>query len=176
MEDWEAAQSEERIQSCDQKLRDIVVEMQKYIFTVFRAVHGEAKDAYWDRGVPDKKIKADAYERSLDDEVEDRLPLETYLNVLDFKRIVEHKQNWPLFKSVFNIPELGEKGHAKNLKWIERVNELRRIPAHPSEKRHYKVEDFDYIDFIHVEFFNRLQEAGRNSIAVTEGPSNDADA
>ena len=176
LEDWEAAQSEERIQTCDQKLRDIIVEMQKYIFDVFRKVHGEAKDAYWDKGLPDKGLKAKAYERSLDDEVEDRLPLETYLDVIDFMTIVEHKQNWPLFKPVFNIPELGEKGHAKNLKWMKRVNELRRIPAHPSEKRHYKVEDFDYVDFIHSEFFGRLREAQRNSESVTIGITNDDDA
>lgn len=150
--------------------------MEKYIFNVFRIIHGEAKDAYWDKGVPDKSIKAKAYERSLDDEVEERLPLETYLDVIDFKKIVEHKPNWPLFKSVFNIPELGEKGYAKNLKWMERVNELRRIPAHPSEKRHYKVEDFDYVDFVHTEFIRRLREAEQNPTLDVTASAEEGDA
>lgn len=176
MQDWEAEHSDENIQTADRKIREVIVEMQKFIFTVFRTIHGEAKDAYWDKGVPDKSIKAEAYKTSLDDEVEDRLPLETYLDVIDFKKIVEHKQNWPLFKSLFNIPEPGEKGHAKNLKWMERVNELRRIPAHPSDKRHYKVEDFEYIDFVHEEFLRRLREAEQNPILEASDAQEDADA
>jgi len=175
MQDWEAEQSEEKIQTADRKIRELLVEMQKFIFLIFRTIHGEAKDAYWDKGVPDKNIKAKAYEKSLDDDGEERLPIETYLDVIDLKKIVEHRQNWPLFKSVFNIPEPNEKGHAKNLKWMERVNSLRRIPAHPSEKRIYKVEDFGYIDFIHEEFFRRLREAERNPILEASETSEDAD-
>jgi len=162
MEDWEQEQSEERIKEADNKLKDMVSEIRRYIFDVFRIIHGEDKGAYWDKGVTDKTVKADAYKRSLDVEVEDRLPLETYLEMVEMKKIVENKQNWPLFKSVFNIPEPGEKGLAKNLKWMDRVNELRRIPAHPARERHYKVEDFEYIDFIHDELMRRIKEAQAN--------------
>ena len=84
------------------------------------------------------------------------------------KKIVENRPNWPLFKAVFNIPEPGEKGLAKNLKWMERINELRRIPAHPARERKYKVEDFQYIDFIHDELMKRIKEAQANP--VLEGP------
>lgn len=171
LQDWEAEQSEEKIQTADRKIRELIVEMQKFIFDVFRVVHGE--QAYWDKGVPDKTIKVKAYERSIDNG-DEKLPLETYLDVIEFKKIVEHKQNWPLFKDVFNIPEPGDKGHAKNLKWLERVNELRRIPAHPSEKRHYKIEDFEYIDFIYDEFFPRLREAEKNPKLDTSESVEDA--
>ena len=78
------------------------------------------------------------------------------------KKIVENKQNWPLFKAVFNIPEPGEKGIAKNLKWMDRINELRRIPAHPAKERHYKLEDFQYLDFVFDEFARRLAEGRSN--------------
>lgn len=164
LEDWEKEQSEENIQTADRKVHDIIVEMQKYIFSVFRTLYGATKDAYWEKGISDKSIKTKAYERSLDEEIEDRPPLETYLDVIDFKKIVENKQNWQLFRPVFNIPDPGEKGHAKNLKWMERLNELRRITAHPSEKRHYKVDDFDYIDYVHQEFFERLAEAQEHPV------------
>jgi hypothetical protein len=173
LQDWEAEQSEEKIQSADRKIRELIVEMGKFIFDVFRAVH--SAEAYWDKGVPDKSIKVKAYERSIDN-AEEKLPLETYLDVIELKKIVEHKQNWYLFKSVFNIPEPGEKGHAKNLKWMERLNELRRIPAHPSEKRHYKVEDFDYIDYIHGEFFPRLRDAEKNPVLDAGETPEDANA
>ena len=65
----------------------------------------------------------------------------------------------PYFKDVFNIPEPGEKGQARNLKWMLRVNELRRIPAHPARERKYKIEDFQYIDYIYEEFNKRLTAA-----------------
>ena len=176
MEEWEKEQSEENVQNADRKLKELWLEVRKYIFGIFRSVYGESKDAYWDKGVPDKTIKAKAYEASLDYEVEDRLPLETYLSEIDLKKIVEHKQNWPLLKSVFNIPEPGEKGLAKNLKWMERLNQLRRIPGHPAEKRRYKVEDFDYIDYVHDAFFTRLRHAEENPASPGTEPQEDQDA
>lgn len=176
MEQWEEEQSEERIQEAESKLKDIVSEMRKYIFDVFRVIHGEDKGAYWEKGVTDKTLKADAYKRSLDYDVEERLPLETYLEVVEMKKIVEHRQNWPLFKTVFNIPEPGDKGLAKNLKWMDRINELRRIPAHPARERHYKVEDFQYIDFIHDELIRRLKEAQKNPVLESPPDAENEDA
>ena len=176
MDEWEAEQSEEHIVLADSKLKEIVTEIRKYIFDVFRVIHGEAKDAYWDKGVTDKGLKADAYKRALDYDVEERLPLETYLEVVEMKKIVENRQNWQLFKPVFNIPEPGEKGLAKNLKWMERINELRRIPAHPARERHYKVEDFEYIDFIHSELMNKIKDAQQNPVLeVAESSQADDD-
>jgi hypothetical protein len=162
LEEWEEEQSEERIQDADVKLKTIVSEMRKYIFDVFRVVHGEK--FYWDRGVTDNAVKAEAYRRSLEYDVEERLPLETYLEVVEMKKIVENRQNWNYFKPAFSIPEPGEKGVAKNLKWMVRINELRRIPAHPARERHYKVEDFQYIDFVHDELMRRLKEAQANPV------------
>ena len=176
LEDWEQEQSEERIKEADKKLKDMVSDIRRYIFDVFRVIHGEDKGAYWDKGVTDKAVKADAYKRSLDVEVEDRLPLETYLEMVEMKKIVESKQNWPLFKGAFNIPEPGEKGLAKNLKWMDRINELRRIPAHPARERHYKVEDFEYIDFIHDELMGRIKEAQANPVLEPNPGGEDLDA
>jgi len=176
MQQWEEEQSEERIQEADAKLKEIVSQMREYIFVVFRAIYGEHKGAYWDKGVTDKTLKTKAYERSLEYEVEERLPLETYLEVVEMKKIVENRQNWPLFKSAFNIPEPGEKGLAKNVKWMDRINELRRIPAHPARERHYKVEDFQYIDFVHDELMRRLKEAQANPVLEASPAAEDEDA
>ena len=165
MEEWEEEQSEEKIQEADNKLKRIVEEMRTYIFDVFRAIHGDR--LYWDRGVTDKTIKSNAYTKSLDVDTDDRLPLETYLDVLEMKKIVENKTNWPLFKAVFNIVEPGEKGFTKNLKWMDTVNELRRIPAHPARERKYKVEDFEYIDYIYQEFASRIAAAQADPVLET---------
>jgi len=175
MEDWEAEQSEDKISEADAKLKDIVTEMRNYIFSVLRRVHGEKNNAYWERGVSDKGVKEAAYGRSLDTDVDDRLPLETYLEVVEMKKIVESKENWNLLKPIFNIPEPNEKGLAKNLKWMLRVNELRRIPAHPARERKYKVENFEYIDFIDDEFTRRLRTAQDGSEFEMCAPAGDDD-
>jgi DNA sulfur modification protein DndB len=172
LEDWEEEQSEERIAEADQRLKEIVTEMRHYIFSAFRQIYGEAKNAYWEKGVADKGIKSDAYSRSLDYEPEERLPLESYLEVVEMKKIVETRENWPRFRDVFNIPEPGEKGLAKNTKWMVRINELRRIPAHPARERHYKVEDFEYIEFVYNELLGRLrladQKGGVDAVPSSE--------
>lgn len=153
--EWEAEQSQENIESTTKQIRDLEIAMKKIIFEYFKMKHGEGNNAYWERGVPIKDVKTKAYDRSQEAEFDDRLPLETYLDLIDLKKIVEHKQNWELLKPVFNIPDPGDKGLAKNLKWMDRLNELRRISAHPSEKRHYKAEDLEYVQFVHEEFFKR---------------------
>jgi len=175
MADWEAEQSEDRISDADNKLKSIVSEMREHIFSVFRKVYGTEREAYWEKGISDKTVKIAAYNRALDTPVEERLPPETYLEVLEMKKVVEAKTVWPMFKPVFNIPEPGEKGQAKNLKWMERVNELRRIPAHPAKERKYKVEDFEYIDFIYDEFSKRLLTAMENEIPLASMAGGDDD-
>lgn len=159
MEEWEAEQSEDRIQEADFQLKSLVSEMREYIFSVFRSMYGEKANAYWEKGVTDNAVKSAAYTRALDTEVDERLPLEAYLEVVEMKKIVENKKVWPIFKAVFDIPEPGEKGQAKNLKWMLRINELRRIPAHPAKDRKYRVEDFEYIGYVYQQFMSRLEKA-----------------
>jgi DNA sulfur modification protein DndB len=158
LDTWAQEQSADRISDADRNLKDLNVVVQKVIFETLKRHYGRDGDAYWNKGVVDKQIKLNAYEKSLDHEDEDRLPLENYLDFIDYKSIVENKTHWPLFKPVFDIPEPGEKGIAKNVKWMQRINELRRIPAHATEKRNYKITDFEYIDYIHEEFFRRMKE------------------
>lgn len=145
--DWLEAQSEERVETADRQLKDLQKMVQKFIFDRLKEAYGVDNNAYWNKGISDKKIKSKAYDKSLDDETP--LPLENYLDFIDYKKIVEPKEHWLLFKSVFDIPEPGEKGHARNLKWMDRINALRRIPAHPAENRNYTVADFEYIERIY---------------------------
>lgn len=159
MDSWETEQSGEKIENADKKIKELGIKVQSYIFEVFKNKYGTNNQAYWEKGVVDKSIKTRAYEKSQDDDIEKRLPLEHYLDFIDYKKIVENKEHWPLLKAVFNIPEPGEKGLSKNLKWMININALRRIPAHPTEKRHYKAEDFNYLDFVYEEFMKNLESA-----------------
>jgi hypothetical protein len=59
---------------------------------------------------------------------------------------------------------------------MERVNELRRIPAHPARERKYKVEDFHYIDVVHEELTKRIREAQENPVLERTPDAEDQDA
>lgn len=156
MDEWLEERSEDKINEAEHKLKEINIYVQKTIFNILKREYGTEKDAYWNKGVTDKSIKQKAYGKALEDNEENPMPLENYLDFIEYKKIVENKQHWPLFKPFFDIPEPGEKGKAKNLSWMFRINELRRIPAHPTESRHFKTADFEYIDFAHAEFMERL--------------------
>ena len=93
MEEWEAEQSEDKILHADYELKEIVSEMRNYIFDVLRLIHGEKNNAYWERGVTDRGVKEAAYGRSLEYHIlDERLPPEAYLEVVEMKKIVETKQ------------------------------------------------------------------------------------
>lgn len=94
MEDWETEQSDEKITDADQKIKDLNIKVQSFIFEVFKKIYGEKNDAYWEKGVIDKNIKMAAYGKSQEYEVEDRLPLENYLEFIEYKKIVENKAHW----------------------------------------------------------------------------------
>lgn len=162
-EDWEKSQSQELRRNADQQIQQISILVQKHIFTVFRQMYGDERNAYWERGVLNKEMKTKAYGKSLD-EPDEELPLETYLDFIDYKKIVEHKERWSVFKSILDLPIDGEKGLAKNLTWMERVNELRRIPAHAAEQRNYKIEDFALLDKIATTLEERIDAFDYDSV------------
>lgn len=161
-DDWSATQSADLRQTADSQIQKINILVQNHIFTVFRSIHGEKNGAYWEKGIVNKDIKVSAYNKSQEDDLDVRLPLETYLDFIDFKKIVD--KEWGLFKDVFDIPIDGAKGKAKNIEWMERINELRRIPAHASDKRNYKAEDFPFLDRIKSLIEERCSDYDYSSI------------
>lgn len=155
-EDWEISQSEEQRDLADKRVKRIEISIRGYIFDKFKELYG---DDYYEIGISNKEMKKKAYDRSLDDDREKRLPFEAYLELIDLKKIVENRDNWRYFKGVFNIPMLGKKGEAKNLVWMDRLNELRRISAHPSPHRNYCADDFKFLERLEQEFISRLEKA-----------------
>lgn len=152
---WVEEKSEERIGEADRKIKELNILVQKTIFNKLKEIYGTVNDAYLHEGVNNNEIMTKVYSKHLADNRQ--LPLENYFEFIEYKKIVERKENWPHFKEIFDIPEEGEKGRTKNLKWMERVNELRRIQAHATEDRRYKLEDLEYIDRIFDIFSSRLQ-------------------
>lgn len=152
-EAWEVSQSQDRISEADRQIKEINIIVQRAIFAILRKEHGEEPSGYWEKGVKSREIKIKAYSKAQDHDVDKRLALENYLDFIEYKKIVEDKENWSLFKEFFDIPLPGEKGHAKNLKWMDRINDLRKISAHATESRKYQADDFEFLDWIfdHVE-------------------------
>ena len=88
--------------------------------------------------------------------VDEQDALETYLDFVDFRKIVESKENWFHFENELSIPLPDEKkGQAKYVKWFDEINRLRRIPAHPFGKR-YRDEDIALLDYV----FQQLSDRG----------------
>lgn len=154
---WEIAQSSELRTQADQRVQEIQSTVSKHVFKVFKVIYGEENDAYWEKGVTNKEMQINAIKKSLEYEKDDRLPLEAYLDFIELKKIVEPRERWKIFKEVFDIPGLGVKGQAKNVEWMERINELRRISAHRSEGRNYKADDFPFIERIFHELSLKLE-------------------
>lgn len=154
-DEWEFAQSEVQRNLADNRIKDIERSIRKYLFDKFKDIYG---DDYFERGVTNKDMKTQAYNKSLDDEKEKRAPIEAYLDFIDLKKIVEQRNNWNIFKELFNISLPGVKGEAKNLAWMDRFNKLRRIPAHPYEHRYYRKEDFSFLEYLEKEINRRLQK------------------
>lgn len=165
--DWEMSQREDLKLQADQQVKQINALVLKHIFTIFRKLYGDQNRAYWEKGISSADIKSNAYRKCVQDAPEDQGPYENYLEFIELKKIVE-KDRWKLFKSVLDIPMPGIKGQAKNIEWMDRINELRRISAHPSDTRNYKPDDFPLIDLVCTTLEKRVTEFNYDGVSLDE--------
>ena len=162
---YKESKSDVRVHKANQEIIDLNTTIADYVFNVLRMVYGtkeqpSGEKAYWELGIESGPAKEQAYKRQQSDPIEKRLPKDAYVDVLDLMKIVRQKNNWSHFESVFNIPMSEEKGKAYYLKWMERFNELRRIPSHASPLRMYSEEDFEFLDWLKNKFYSRLEHSG----------------
>ena len=163
LEEHIASKDSERVRAAELVIKFIENRVTEIISEYFKKIHG---NNYWNYiGTKDMRVKA--YERQQELPPEEQGDLEIYLDFIDKKKIVEKSDNWSVFKRYFDIPLEGEKGFAKNLKWMDRLNELRRVVAHPY-KRSFKKDDLDFLEWIRKAFEQKLLAAGATSAA---GPS-----
>lgn len=154
---------DERVSEADQCIINLTNDITNFVIEVLKKVHGTKRmpsgdQAYWELGIENKGAKEKAYKKQQEDPPEKRLPKEAYLDIIDIKSIIQQPNNWIHFEPVFNIPIEGEKkGKKYYTTWIEQFNELRRIPAHKSALRVYSEKDFEFLDYIRTEFYNRLE-------------------
>ncbi len=148
------SKDERRIKEAEGTIRFIENRVTEIVVSYFKKIHGAN---YWNY-VGTKEMRVKAYERQQEDPPEKQLDLDAYLDFIDKKKIIEKAENWPVFKSYFDIPLRNEKGYAKNLKWMDRLNELRRVVAHP-HKRAFRSDDLEFLEWIKRTFEEKLLKA-----------------
>lgn len=161
-----AKRKDERVTQTHQDIIKLNQDLSDYTTAVLKRAYGSGEEesgekAWWEQGIESQKAKENAYKRFLEGNKDGKkLPKEAYLDLLDYKEIVKQKNNWPHFESVFNIPLPTEKkGKVYYLDWLDELNKLRRIPAHPSGARGYDESDYEFIKLIKYEFYKRLNVA-----------------
>lgn len=137
----------------DQRVRVIQEQVPAFIVSRLRSAYDGEK--YLQQAIKNKDILEGAFKKQLAAEVDDQGPLETYIDFIDFRKIVETKENWPKFSDVLSIRLPDETHAARYLKWFDEVNRIRRIPAHPFGKK-YKERDIEILDIV----FGSLSSSG----------------
>ncbi|MFZ5812002.1 MAG: DGQHR domain-containing protein [Thermodesulfobacteriota bacterium] len=136
-----------------------------YVIANLKRIYGEhvlpsGEKAYWANGIKSRPAKEKAFKKQQDYEPDEQLPKEAYLDLIDLKDIVQQKDNWPYFESVFNIPMNDQpRGNKYYTKWLDKFNELRRTPGHKSSLRVYSEDNYEFIDWLKKEFYLRLESA-----------------
>jgi DNA sulfur modification protein DndB len=159
LEEYLHSKDDRRVKEAGETIKFIESRMTDIIVNYFKKMHGSN---YWNY-IGTKEMRVKAYERQQEEAPEKQLELEAYLDLIDKKKIVEKSDHWSVFKPIFDIPLPGEKGYSKNVKWMDRLNELRRIVAHPA-KRAFKSDDLEFLEWIRKEFGERLLSPDAASI------------
>lgn len=153
-----------KVEEADNLIIKLTNDITNYVIEVLKRVYGTHRMpsgdyAFWELGIDNKAAKEKAYKKQQEDSWEKRLPKEAYLDIVDIKTIIQQSNNWIHFESVFNIALEGEKkGKKYYTSWIDKFNELRRIPAHKSALRTYSDADFEFLDYIRAEFYDRYEK------------------
>lgn len=152
---WRNEQNQERAKHASEKVQELNAAICSAIFDRFRTQYGE--EHYFSKGVTNKEMRTAAFAKMQDDEVGEQGKIEEYLNLIDYKRIVEKSDHWPLFESLFSIKLDDDKaGQAKYLRWMDKLNDVRKKTAHQAVGRVVTDPEVDFIEWVHQAFFERL--------------------
>jgi hypothetical protein len=142
-----------RRQEADRKVRDIVEAVHRYVIGRLREVYGN-KDNYLSLAVENKTILTRAFEKQVEADPEKQKDLGTYLDFIDLRKIVETPKNWPHFKDKLDIQLQDEHANRKHIRWLDDINQLRRVSAHPYN-RGYDDAEFAEIQLIYQALVSR---------------------
>lgn len=155
--------SSEATQRADDCVRWVQTIVPEYVIDVLK---GEFGDQFFEQGVP-KDIQKACHSKRIEDDVKNQLPVEGYLDWLNLQKIIEQKDLRPKFVDALSIQMKDEKkGRHFYAGWFHKMNEIRRISAHPAG-RHYKEEDTEFLDFVVEKLKAQLPERYAESFDET---------
>ena len=154
LEDFIQTVSEGAAQQADRDVRWIQKAVPEF---VLQTLKNEFGDQFFEQCVP-KEIQKTCQSKRIDDDLAQQLPVEHYLEWLQVRRIVEQRDLRDKFKDTLSIQMPEEKnGRHVYFTWFDRVNEIRRIAAHPAG-RQYKEDDIELLRFVVNSLSERLPE------------------
>lgn len=102
---------------------------------------------YFELAVP-KEVQKTCQAKRIDDESEDKLPVEEYLDWIQFAKLATMKEIRDEVKGALSI-RLSSDPAGKHFysSWFDAINRIRRVPAHPSG-RAYKAADIETLSVV----------------------------
>ncbi len=115
--------------------------LQSIVLEEVRREFGPDESKWWTLGVP-KTVRQKA-SQAFEDDDRARGSIENYLNLIDYKKIA--LRHWALLGSVVGCVEDG-RGKDRQTKWIDFLNDQRKIVAHASSGRSVSIENLGKLE------------------------------
>jgi DNA sulfur modification protein DndB len=140
-DDYKRITSAEMTELADKQVKWIQDVVPTFLKDQLREKFGEN---FFEVVVPKEMQKACQIKR-VDDDADDKLPVETYLDWIQFGKLASMKEIREEVKGALSI-RLPDEPSGKHFysSWFDAVNRIRRVPAHPSG-RAYKASDIEVL-------------------------------
>lgn len=142
--DYKRLTAGETTELADKQVKWIQLVVPDYLMSKLQLKFGPT---YFDEIVP-KEIQKACQAKRIDDDLDEKLPVETYLDWIQIQKIAVLKEIRDDVKAVLSI-KLSNEGSGKHFytSWFDAVNRIRRIAAHPAG-RTYKDEDLQTLSAV----------------------------
>ena len=138
-DEYQRMTSQELAEHADRQVKWVQGVVPAFIKERLRERVGE----YWFEQVVSKDVQKSCQSRRIDDESEDKLAVEEYLDWIQFINLAKIKEIRDDVKDALSI-RLKDEAGGKHFytAWFDAINRIRRVSAHPSG-RAYKQEDIE---------------------------------
>ena len=148
-----------RTEAGDKLTRLVQERVLSTVTTRLKEQYGNSSDYLVDAGLP-----ADDFGKLAERQQEyrmkygEKLKLETFIEFIKWKQIVLKPKNWPVVENVvaFNWESKGNPNRKELVSWFDKMNDIRRIPAHPFGRERYSDEEIEILKFLYL----KLKERG----------------
>lgn len=143
-EEYKKVTSEEITDLADRQVKWIQAVVPQYVKDTLRAKFG---DGYFEEVVP-KEVQKVCQAKRIDDDAQDKLPVEDYLDWIQFAKLSTMKEIREEVKEALSIRLPADMpGKHFYATWFDAINRIRRIAAHPSG-RDYKSNDIEILSIV----------------------------